>query len=291
MSALEVHRALGNAGDWTSLLSLSSFVPGCGECEIGGLRAGDVYNSTKSASYPQPVIKPALLDISCGKGLGEESSALSFLLGGGSAHADQLPRNRTFLEIGANNGVHSNTRALEHCLGWRGLLIEGHPANFRTLRQTRPNSLTLGSAACESHGFAQFYQNPGVTAGAPETMPSALRNRFHRGHVHHSTISVPCGPLSAWFQLLRFSHVDYFSLDVEGAEALVLSTVDWSKFTVCVLIAECRGGGCKTSQDADLHRFLVGWGLERVATLRARHDIWDAVYVNRSLLPSFPLVT
>lgn len=39
-----------------------------------------------------------------------------------------------FMEIGANDGITgSQTLLIEHCYGWRGLLAEGQPANFRKL--------------------------------------------------------------------------------------------------------------------------------------------------------------
>ena len=65
---------------------------------------------------------------------------------------------------------------------------------------------------------------------------------------------------------------------------LVLRTIDWEAVTIGVLIAECSGMGCRAQADADVAAFLAARGLSRAATLRARHDIWDAVYVNRSLI-------
>ena len=54
---------------------------------------------------------------------------------------------------------------------------------------------------------------------------------------------MPCAPLGDWLGLLRVGHVDLFSLDVEGAELLVLETLDWSRFSVGLMIVECAGSG------------------------------------------------
>jgi hypothetical protein len=35
---------------------------------------------------------------------------------------------------------------------------------------------------------------------------------------------VPCGPLGDWFSALGLSTIDFFSLDVEGAELVKLQT-------------------------------------------------------------------
>ena len=36
---------------------------------------------------------------------------------------------------------------------------------------------------------------------------------------------MPCGPLGDWFSALRLTTIDFFSLDVEGAELVVLQTL------------------------------------------------------------------
>ena len=52
--------------------------------------------------------------------------------------------------------------------------------------------------------------------------------RFRHDASPNHTFSVPCGPLQDWLTLLRFEAIDFFSLDVEGAELLVLETMDWT---------------------------------------------------------------
>ena len=79
-------------------------------------------------------------------------------------------------------------------------------------------------------------------------------------------------------------HIDYFSLDVQGAELMVLRTVDFSRTTVGVLVAECKGIGCHDAQDVAVRTLVeASAGLRWAFTLRARHDVWDNVFVNRSL--------
>ena len=56
-------------------------------------------------------------------------------------------RNGTFVKIGGNDGLSTtNTYHLERCLGWQGLLIEGHPENFNKMVKARPGALNLGTA-------------------------------------------------------------------------------------------------------------------------------------------------
>ena len=36
-----------------------------------------------------------------------------------------------------------NSWSLEHCFGWRGVLVEGHPLVFSQLARNRPGALTM----------------------------------------------------------------------------------------------------------------------------------------------------
>lgn len=58
---------------------------------------------------------------------------------------------RFFLELGALNGeLFSNTYALEHVLGWSGILIEPGTENFRQLLKNRPDDILINAAICDA---------------------------------------------------------------------------------------------------------------------------------------------
>jgi FkbM family methyltransferase len=183
----------------------------------------------------------------------------------------------TFLEVGANNGVNSNTLHLEVCLGWRGVLVEGHPATFELLRHNRPRALVVSSAMCRTHGTVAYTSGALPTAGILAS--SSPRQRIIW---RNRTTSVPCGPLSDWLRLLRMSHIDFFSLDVEGAQRLVLCSMDWTSISVSVLVVECKAVGCTNADDDEIAYLLEAQGFIRLASLRVRHDVWDAAYGNRT---------
>ena len=150
-------------------------------------------------------------------------------------------RNGTFVEIGGNDGLSTtNTYHLERCLGWQGLLIEGHPVNFHKMARARPGALNLGIAVCREHGLANFSERAGVASGINSEMDSFHRKHFNIGNLVRR---VPCGPLGDWFTALRLRTIDFFSLDVEGAELVVLQTLNWEALTIGVLLVECAGAG------------------------------------------------
>ena len=55
----------------------------------------------------------------------------------------------TYVEIGALDGLDaSNTLMLERCFNWKGLLIEGNPANFGRLKASGRTATMVHSAVC-----------------------------------------------------------------------------------------------------------------------------------------------
>ena len=177
-----------------------------------------------------------------------------------SAHAEELflltlarllgVSNGVFLEIGGNDGWStSNSVYLEHCAGWRGVLIEPEPRTFAQLRWHRPRSLSVRTAACASHTSAQLLRrSDGQTTGSQvmeqvvqSSRPTIASFRPLRWIYNQSLVSgvaVPCAPLADLFQLLSLRRIDVLFVDVEGAEYLVLSTIDWRAVSVGIVSVE-----------------------------------------------------
>lgn len=215
----------------------------------------------------------------CSGSLSEEQFVLAKYFGGGA----QPTRGGTFLELGAFDGwKESNTLHLETCLGWRGLLIDGQPTHLEWMRTNRPAAISLGVAICPRHGLVNYSRWETTTSGIVQYMARTLRQRFRVDSAGQKP--VPCGPLGSWLSLLRVGHIDFFSLDVQGAEHMVLGTLDWSKLSVGVLLSECKRLGCSDPQDAAVRALLEARaGLRWAGMLRARHDVWDGVFVNLTL--------
>ena len=57
-----------------------------------------------------------------------------------------------------------------------------------------------------------------------------------------------CRPLSSLLQQANMEHIDYLSLDVEGSELDVLSSIDWARTTITLMTVE--------DTTARIHAFL-----------------------------------
>lgn len=185
-------------------------------------------------------------------------------------------------QLGAFDGwQESNTLHLESCLGWRGVLMDA-ATHADWMAMNRPGALSVGLAVCPQMGYTNYSSQRATTAGIVSFMSRSVRRRFKVDGAGEER--VPCAPLSALLGALRLRHIDFLSLDVQGAELMVLKSIDWTVTTIGVLIAECKGLGCGDVQDAAVRTLLESTaGLQWHGVLRARHDVWDAVYTNRSL--------
>ena len=136
--------------------------------------------------------------------------------------------------LGAYNGINgSNTLLLERCCNWTGTLIEANPENFAALQSSNRTSVKIHRAVCSgAPSFVNMSLGGGLFAGMPEVRARSLRKRrWARQHV-----LVPCNSLRHILSDAgQMERIDFLSLDVEGAEEIVLDTVNASRFSVILL--------------------------------------------------------
>jgi Methyltransferase FkbM domain len=148
----------------------------------------------------------------------------------------------TFIELGAFNGVQeSNSRFFQECLNWTGLLIEANPFKYEELVKNRPNTHRMSFApSCSirkeaNNATIKFVAQMGTMAGLSLHVRTSGRN----------VVKVPCGSLGPVIQdIFRGGHVHFFSLDVEGAEPLVLKNIDFSKVFIEAIMVESWSRNC-----------------------------------------------
>ena len=69
---------------------------------------------------------------------------------------------------------------------------------------------------------------------------------------------------------------------MEGAELLVLSTLNWAALSVGIMIVECASVHCASTKDNAVRAALLSVGLQPLATVKVRGDIANMAYVNAS---------
>jgi hypothetical protein len=153
----------------------------------------------------------------------------------------RLLRNKTngfYLDLAANEPVFmSNTRALERDFAWKGVCIEANPVYWVGLALQRSCTI-VGAAISEGLGevrFRGFSQHRGKA-----------REGGIVGYDHSENGCTNCGdfkartlPLSKVFSELTIpSQIDYFSLDIEGAELAAMATFPFETHRFALMTVE-----------------------------------------------------
>jgi hypothetical protein len=158
------------------------------------------------------------------------------------------------INIDGSEKNHSMTYAYEKELNWQRILIEGDPVYRDAMLINSPLAFSVNAAMCIESAIVHYSSKVG-TGGIIEYMSSDFLNMFHSNlyntcippgnltSLDYSTVShlvkeVDCMPLSNVLNAAHVKHVNYFILDVEGAELTVLKSIDWKLIQFDVLCIE-----------------------------------------------------
>jgi FkbM family methyltransferase len=143
-----------------------------------------------------------------------------------------------FIELGALDGHGlSNSHVFQKELGWTGVLIEPQITNYAKLEENRRGEgvFTLHAAACLKPSLVKIAGSGGQALASDSGKSTAL-----------------CEPMSTLLSRTGIDHVDFYSIDVEGAELNVVLTHDWSKVPAFAVLIEMR----EVSRDLEKNRVV-----------------------------------
>ncbi|MGB0238571.1 MAG: FkbM family methyltransferase [Cycloclasticus sp.] len=149
-------------------------------------------------------------------------------------------RDGCFLDLAAADGVlHSNTYVLEKQLNWQGLCVEPNPRFFEELKSNR-NCHVANTVISDTASKLKFRVDNGQLGGV--VAEDTDNNYDVRGSELTSESAeileldaIDINSLLAQYKAPK--HIDYFSLDVEGCEERIISTLDFNSYTFgCITI-------------------------------------------------------
>eukprot|EP01062_Namystynia_karyoxenos_P043168 TRINITY_DN3160_c0_g1_i2.p1 TRINITY_DN3160_c0_g1~~TRINITY_DN3160_c0_g1_i2.p1 ORF type:complete len:403 (+),score=30.88 TRINITY_DN3160_c0_g1_i2:76-1284(+) len=163
-----------------------------------------------------------------------------------------------FLEVGALDGaLWSNTLVLESDIGWRGVLVEGCPQVSKLIATKRPEAIAVRKAVCNASagGRVPYAATCGPASGIDDVLPSHIaqwrfpcsRKRImnSRGTIRWTNcprkpdpVLVPCSPMSQILRDTNSTCLDFLSVDVEGFEYGLLSTINFVEARIRTLVIE-----------------------------------------------------
>ncbi|XP_056016274.1 uncharacterized protein LOC125673093 isoform X2 [Ostrea edulis] len=145
-----------------------------------------------------------------------------------------------FLDIGAHDGQFlSNTLWLERQHGWTGLLIEANPELCEQIDKLKRNAWRLCACLSSTQKTVSFIKGGGV-GGIEDNIDEHHMKMLDK----KNKVTVPCYSLEKVLDDIGVHHIDFYSLDVEGAEMVILdsmkSGLKSGAFTVDVWAIEYR---------------------------------------------------
>lgn len=169
----------------------------------------------------------------------------------------------------------SNTFMFEKDLDWSGLLIEASPVEAKKLLSNaqRPKSIKVNAVIGDREDTVTWIDLTGeleLISTVKELSSAKHLQRIEKELKRFSSerkteIPVNMTKLSTLFDNYGITHVNLFSLDVEGAELSVLKSIDWGKVVIDVLCIEIS----TREQRGEINAFLLPKGLLLIAWLHS----------------------
>ena len=161
-------------------------------------------------------------------------------------------KNGFFVDVGAHNGKSlNNTLYFEENHNWKGINVEPIKKVYNDLVVNRPNCININCAVCNQNGETEFINNSGATE-----MISGIKNTFDPRHMRRlqnenkqyggstEIIKVNTKRLETILEENNVSHINYLSIDVEGAEYEVIKSINFDKVFIDVIGFENNYNDC-----------------------------------------------
>jgi len=194
--------------------------------------------------------------------------------------------NGIFLEMGACDGImYSNTKVLEDCLNYTGVLIEPGKNLYKNLIKNRPNCKNYYCAISNKEGISRFISDPyppNAALGAiVENISKEWINSWelNKGNIYN----IRTYKLSTILKDAGIKYIDLWSLDVEGSELKVLQGMDWS-IPIYIIIIEVAHA-CFKEKTEQCRQILLKQGFTCDGKRRGLDEFWiNNNYFRKNLL-------
>jgi FkbM family methyltransferase len=187
-------------------------------------------------------------------------------------------RDGFYIECGAADGEGlSNTLFFEKSRNWNGLLIEANPHSFAAMLKKRRHAYMINACLSPTRKPLLLpFKLADYIGGLANYMEKTHADRIQESFHQVNTTYVQCFPLYSILKALNVTYVDYFSLDIEGAELEVLYTIPLDLITIDVFSIEYQVSGNSTASKNKLEtikKYLVNTHGYRIVRVGIGEDV------------------
>ena len=183
-----------------------------------------------------------------------------------------------YVDVGANDGLLvSNTAFFELDMNWNGICIEPHPVAFSKLETNRRcvkyNCCVSDESTILEYNMVSGYAEmlSGIKSVQDDRHMRRIISEIEKHGGSLEVINVESKRLDSILSENNIQHVDYLSIDTEGAEMKVLSSLDLNTFDIKVISAE------NSDTSETVKNFLNSKGYDFIAKVCS-----DEIFVKRS---------
>lgn len=205
---------------------------------------------------------------------GDQKGQVSYLINNVLNYEEfGLKRNGFFVDLACADGVTiSNTYFLEKHLGWTGLLFEPNPVFHESIEAHRSSHLVAACVTDNANDAVRFRIDNGMLGGIVSD-ETDNNERFRGSELKDAEIiEVTSTTLEIELDKIKAPEIiDFLSLDVEGAEWIVLRSFNFNRYKfVCMAIERPNE--------------LLDMMLEQNGYRQVAHLAYDVIYVHKDFL-------
>lgn len=180
----------------------------------------------------------------------------------------QFKKNGFFVEFGATDGIQlSNTWLLEKKFLWKGILAEPARRYHKALRQNRAAHIEE-SCVWHTTGEHLWFHERGELSGVADSKCTENSLPKRMAGLRYQVPSISVNDLLKKYNAP--SSIDYLSVDTEGTEYEILSSIDFNSYDIRIITVEHN---FETQREA-IHELLTKHGYKRRFIHLSLHDDW-----------------
>jgi FkbM family methyltransferase len=169
----------------------------------------------------------------------------------------------TYVDVGAHHPRRFSNTHMLYRRGWRGVNIDAAPGSMRLFSVHRPRDLNLevGVAATAADRDFFVFNEPALNTFDRERAMSLDRPPYRI----EAITKVHCQPLSTILSEHAIGHLDLLTIDAEGFDYEVLTTLDWNTSRPRVVLTEAFSRDLAALFETPTHVFMKAHGYRIIA--------------------------
>jgi len=165
-----------------------------------------------------------------------------------------------YVDIGAHHPKRFSNTYLLYCRGWRGINIDAMPGSMKLFQQIRPRDINLEMGVSNETGVREYHV---FQEGAVNTFDTKLAQiNLNQGWKAQGRIPIVTRTINSILSeyLPPNTQIDLLSIDIEGLDSLVLSSLNFSLYRPGIIICEDLDRNVEEVLSSDMASVLLKEG-------------------------------